>query len=142
MPVAAAPKLSDSELVEMLSLMKGADSVELKLTIPESSQRSTLEALGMDPLGAQVRLVHFYDTPDLTLESQGVVVRARRVAQKGDDSAAVSFAREAIRVGGESADRYVLLAHSLERLGKHDDAQDATLKALELDPSRFKVEDQ
>jgi hypothetical protein len=86
MPVAAAPKLSDSELVEMLSLMKGADSVELKLTIPESSQRSTLEALGMDPLGAQVRLVHFYDTPDLTLESQGVVVRARRVAQKGDDS--------------------------------------------------------
>jgi hypothetical protein len=86
MPLAAAPKLSDSELVEMLSLMKGADSVELKLTIPESSQRSTLEALGMDPLGAQVRLVHFYDTPDLTLESQGVVVRARRVAQKGDDS--------------------------------------------------------
>jgi hypothetical protein len=40
----------------------------------------------MDPLGAQVRLVHFYDTPDLTLESHGVVVRARRVAQKGDDS--------------------------------------------------------
>jgi hypothetical protein len=86
MPVAAAPQLSDSELVEMLSLMKGADSVELKLTIPETSQRSTLEALDMDPLGAQVRLVHFYDTPDLTLESHGVVVRARRVAQKGDDS--------------------------------------------------------
>jgi hypothetical protein len=40
----------------------------------------------MDPLGAQVRLVHFYDTPELTLESHGVVVRARRVAQKGDDS--------------------------------------------------------
>jgi hypothetical protein len=86
MPVAAAPKLSDSELVDMLALMKGADSVELKLTIPETSQRSTLEALGMDPLGAQVRLVHFYDTPELTLESHGVVVRARRVAQKGDDS--------------------------------------------------------
>jgi hypothetical protein len=86
MPVAAAPQLSDSELVEMLSLMKGADSVELKLTIPETSQRSTMEALDMDPLGAQVRLVHFYDTPDLTLESHGVVVRARRVAQKGDDS--------------------------------------------------------
>jgi hypothetical protein len=86
MPVAAAPQLSDSELVEMLSLMKGADSVELKLTIPETSQRSTMEALGMDPLGAQVRLIHFHDTPDLTLESHGVVVRARRVAQKGDDS--------------------------------------------------------
>ena len=42
--------------------------------IPESIQRSTLEALGLDPLGAQVRLVYFYDTPDLTFESRGVVV--------------------------------------------------------------------
>jgi hypothetical protein len=86
MPVVATPALSDEALVEMLSLIKGADSVELKLTIPESSQRSTVLALGMDPLGAQVRLVYFFDTPDLTLESHGVVVRARRVAQKGDDS--------------------------------------------------------
>jgi len=78
--------LSDSELVDMMALLKGADSVELKLTIPETSQRATLEALGLDPLGAQVRLVHFYDTPDLQLESAGVVVRARRVAQRGDDS--------------------------------------------------------
>jgi hypothetical protein len=29
--------------------------VELKLTIPESSQRSTVQAPGMDPLGAQAR---------------------------------------------------------------------------------------
>jgi hypothetical protein len=86
MPTAAAPALSDDALVEMLSLIKGADSVELKLTIPETSQRSTVQALGIDPIGAQVRLVHFYDTPDLTLEKAGVVVRARRVAQKGDDS--------------------------------------------------------
>ena len=83
---AAAPKLSDEGLVEMLSLMQGADSVELKLTIPESAQRSAIEALGMDPLGAQVRMVYFFDTPELALESAGVVVRARRVARKGDDS--------------------------------------------------------
>jgi hypothetical protein len=82
----AAPALSDDALVELLSLVKGADSVELKLTIPESSQRSTVQALGMDPLGAQVRLVYFFDTPDLALERAGVVVRARRVAGKGDDS--------------------------------------------------------
>jgi hypothetical protein len=86
MPTVATPALSDDALVEMLSVMKRADSVELKLTIPESSQRSTLQALGIDPLGAQVRLVYFYDTPDLKLESHGVVVRARRVAGKGDDS--------------------------------------------------------
>jgi hypothetical protein len=82
----ATPQVADEQLVEMLSVMKRADSVELKLTIPESSQRSTVQALGMDPLGAQVRLVYFYDTPDLALERQGVVVRARRVAGKGDDS--------------------------------------------------------
>jgi hypothetical protein len=86
MPAVATPALSDEQLVEMLSLIKGSDSVELKLTIPESSQRSAVLSLGMDPLGAQVRLVYFFDTPDLGLESHGVVVRARRVAQKGDDS--------------------------------------------------------
>ena len=51
--------------------MKGADSVELKLTIPESIQRSTVQALGIDPLGAQVRLVYFYDTPDLRSRAKG-----------------------------------------------------------------------
>jgi hypothetical protein len=86
MPSLATPNLTDEQLAEMLSLMKGAGSVELKVTIPESSQRSTVQALGMDPLGAQVRLVSFYDTPDLALESAGVVVRSRRVAGKGDDS--------------------------------------------------------
>ena len=81
----AAPALSDDALVEMLSLMQDSDSVELKLTIPESAQRSTVLALGMDPLDAQVRLIYFFDTPDLALERSGVVVRARRV-RRGDDS--------------------------------------------------------
>jgi hypothetical protein len=80
-----APALSDDALVEMLSLMQDSDSVELKLTIPESAQRSTVMALGMDPLDAQVRLIYFFDTPDLALERSGVVVRARRV-RRGDDS--------------------------------------------------------
>ncbi len=86
MPSVVAPALSDEQLAEMMAVMKSADSVELKVTIPESIQRSTLQALGIDPLGAQVRLVYFFDTPDLTLESKGVVVRARRVAGRGDDS--------------------------------------------------------
>jgi hypothetical protein len=38
----ATPTLSDDALVEMLSLMQDSDSVELKLTIPESAQRSTV----------------------------------------------------------------------------------------------------
>jgi hypothetical protein len=67
-------------------LIGGADSVELKLTIPESAQRSAVEALDMDPLDAQLRQVYFFDTPDLALFEQGVVARARRVQKKGDDS--------------------------------------------------------
>jgi hypothetical protein len=42
--------------------------------------------LGMDPLESQIRQVFFFDTPDLTLNRRGVVVRARRVQGRGDDS--------------------------------------------------------
>jgi hypothetical protein len=85
MSTGAAPR-SDEQLVEMLDLMRQADSVELKLTVPLASQRAALTALGLDPLDAQIRLVYFFDTPDLALHEAGVVVRARRVQGKGDDS--------------------------------------------------------
>src|SRR6476619_4520120 len=83
---AQVSSLSDSQLVELLSVLSASDSVELKLTVPESQQRSTVSALGMDPLEAQIRQVFFFDTPDLTLDKAGVVVRARRVQDKRDDS--------------------------------------------------------
>jgi hypothetical protein len=79
-------RLSDADLVKLLPLLEGADSVELKLTVPESEQRSTLRALELDPLDAQIRQVYFFDTPDLALDAHGVVVRARRVQRRGDDS--------------------------------------------------------
>jgi hypothetical protein len=80
------PRISDEQVGELLRLLEGADSVELKLTVPDSDLRSTVAALGMDPLEAQIRQVFFFDTPDLRLNERGVVVRARRVQQKGDDS--------------------------------------------------------
>src|SRR4030095_8382996 len=67
-------------------LTKGADSVELKLTVPVSERTSGAAALGVDPLESQLRHVYFFDTPDLKLYHAGVVVRARRVQQKGDDT--------------------------------------------------------
>ena len=79
------PLIAD-ELEQMFALIKDADSVELKLTVPETDQRSTLVALGIDPLDAEIRQVFFFDTPDLALNQRGVVVRARRVQRKGDDS--------------------------------------------------------
>ena len=80
------PTFSSEELTQLLSLIKDSDSVELKLTVPDSDQRSTVVALGMDPLEAQIRQVFFFDTPDLKLDKAGVVVRARRIQGKGDDS--------------------------------------------------------
>ena len=78
--------LTDEQLAEVLELTKGADSVELKLTVPDSEHRSTVRALGIDPLDVQMRQVFFFDTPDLKLNAHGLVVRARRVQGKGDDS--------------------------------------------------------
>ena len=83
---ATRPGLSDAEVADLLGLLEGADSVELKLTVPEADQRSSVTALGMDPVAAQIRQVFFFDTPDLALNGAGVVVRARRVQAKGDDS--------------------------------------------------------
>jgi len=81
-----APAFNDEQLVDMLALMGGSDSVELKMSIPLAQQRAAVEALGLDPLDAQVRMVHFYDTPDLKLNKAGVVVRARRVQGREDDT--------------------------------------------------------
>ena len=77
---------SSDEIARLLALIKESESVELKLTVPEPQQRSTAVALGLDPLAAQLRQVFFFDTPQLALDKHGVVVRARRVQGKGDDS--------------------------------------------------------
>jgi hypothetical protein len=81
----AAPRLAPEQLEELKTLLQGADSVELKLTVPDGDQRSAIRALQMDPLEAEVRQVFFFDTPDLLLNQHGVIVRARRTP-KGDDS--------------------------------------------------------
>ncbi|HKY15774.1 MAG TPA: hypothetical protein VJM33_12690 [Microthrixaceae bacterium] len=79
-------RLLDADVIELLRLVRGADSVELKVTVPSTARRSTVTALGIDPLDAQIRQVYFFDTPDLALNRAGVVARARRVQGKGDDS--------------------------------------------------------
>jgi hypothetical protein len=87
MPARRNPKpLLDDELEQMFALIKEADSVELKLTVSESHQQSTVAALGMDPLDSQIRQVFFFDTPDLTLNRHGLVVRTRRVQRRAADS--------------------------------------------------------
>jgi hypothetical protein len=79
-------EMADEELRQLMEVVGGSDSVELKLTVPEEHHRSTIAGLGMDALQAQIRQVYFFDTPDLALNRQGVVVRARRVQGRGDDT--------------------------------------------------------
>jgi hypothetical protein len=82
----SAAQMSDEEASALLALMKGADGVELKLTVPDSERRSAVSALGLDPLDAQLRQVWFLDTPDLALDRHGVVARVRRIQRRPHDS--------------------------------------------------------
>jgi hypothetical protein len=79
------PRLSDTAVAQLLELLKGVDSVELKLTMPMTAHRATIRGLPLDPVEAQPRQVFFFDTPDLDLDRAGIVVRARRIqGGKGD----------------------------------------------------------
>jgi hypothetical protein len=78
--------LTDPQMAEIMGLLRGSDTVELKLTVPESQQRAAIRGLGLDALDAQIRQVVFFDTPDLALDDAGVVVRARRIQGRIGDS--------------------------------------------------------
>jgi hypothetical protein len=87
-PIAETPahSLSGAQLNEILSLLRGSDTVELKVTVPAVRRRSMIVRLGMDPMRAELRQVAYFDTPDLRLNQQGLVVRARRVQRKAGDT--------------------------------------------------------
>ncbi|MFD7072897.1 hypothetical protein ACFU7D_21435 [Nocardioides sp. NPDC057577] len=78
--------LSAEQLGELIELIRQADSVELKMTVPNAERPLAVAALGLDPLDAQIRQVFFFDTADLALNQRGLVVRARRIQGRNDDS--------------------------------------------------------
>ena len=81
-----APTIPDDEIDRLVGLLREADSAELKLSVPATDLRATATALELDPLDAQIRHVFFFDTPDLALDRHGLVVRARRIQKRGDDT--------------------------------------------------------
>lgn len=87
---ALAKPLTSEQLVEMFRLVKGATSVELKLSIPVGVGNATIKSIGLDPVEAQPRQAFFFDTPDLALNKAGVVVRARRI-QGGDGDTVIKL---------------------------------------------------
>jgi hypothetical protein len=74
-----AARISEADTAKLLQLLKGVDSVELKATIPAGEHRATIRGLPLDPVEAQPRQVFFFDTPDLSLNRAGIVVRTRRI---------------------------------------------------------------
>ena len=77
---------TNEQLKQVFELLPGADSVELKLTVPDANQRSAVASLGMDPLEAQIRQIFFFDTPELALFEAGLVLRTRRIQGEAEDS--------------------------------------------------------
>ncbi len=86
---ALAKPLTGEQIIEMFRLVKGATSVELKLSVPVG-QRATVKSIGLDPVEAQPRQAFFFDTPDLALNQAGIVVRARRI-QGGDGDTVIKL---------------------------------------------------
>jgi hypothetical protein len=77
-------QLNETRIAEARSLFKDAESVELKMTVADGDLYSATTALGLDVLDAELRQVVFFDTPDLTLDHAGIIVRARRARKGGD----------------------------------------------------------
>ena len=70
----------------MLSILTDADSVELKMSVPDADRRSAIAALGLDPLVADVVQIWFFDTVDLDLNASGVIARVRRTKARDDST--------------------------------------------------------
>ncbi len=77
-PAGPAPTLSPEQVAELIDVIKGVNSVELKLSVPLVSHQATIRAIGLDPVEAQPRQAFFFDTPDLALNRAGLVIRVRR----------------------------------------------------------------
>jgi hypothetical protein len=85
---AAHPKaLTNLQLTEIMAILQDVQSVELKLTVPSTSQRATIRGVGLDPVEAEPRQIFFFDTPDLRLNKAGLIVRARRIQGGSADTA-------------------------------------------------------
>ncbi len=66
--------------------MAATDAVEIKCTIRPDQELRAERAMEVDEDTAEVRLVYFYDTPELDLFKARVVLRARLLKGDADDS--------------------------------------------------------
>lgn len=75
----------------------GMDAVEIKVTIRPDQELRAERAMQVDEDTADIRLIYFYDTPNLDLFEAGIALRARLI--KGDDdNSTVKFRSSSQRV--------------------------------------------
>lgn len=74
------------------------DAVEIKITIRPDQELRAERSMEVSEDTADVRLVYFYDTPDLDLFKAGVVLRARLLKGDDDDSTVKFRAVEAASI--------------------------------------------
>jgi inorganic triphosphatase YgiF len=77
--------MNREQRLEMLGRLAEVPSVELKMNI-RADQRMALSGLELDAMRGRLREVFFFDTPDLTLYRNGLVIRARRTQGDDDDT--------------------------------------------------------
>jgi hypothetical protein len=77
------------------------NAVEIKVTIRADQELRAEREMEVDEDTADVRLIYFYDTPDLDLFNAGVVMRARLVKGDADDSTVKFRPVEAASVPGD-----------------------------------------
>jgi hypothetical protein len=68
------------------SIFAGMDAVEIKVTIRPDQELRAERTMQVNEDTADVRLIYFYDTPDLDLFKAGIALRARLVKGDDDDS--------------------------------------------------------
>lgn len=75
----------------------GTDAVEIKVTIRPDEELRAERALRVNEDTADIRLIYFYDTPNLDLFAAGIALRARLI--KGDDdNSTVKFRSASLQV--------------------------------------------
>jgi hypothetical protein len=80
------PTQGTSEGARRNPLMAGVAGVEIKVTLRPDEELRGIRALELNEDSAEIRVIYFYDTPDLILFNAGVLLRARLVKGENDDS--------------------------------------------------------
>jgi hypothetical protein len=81
-----ATKVSERKRKGFESKIAGSKKVEIKITVAGSDEARAYEALDIGRQDAVRREIYFFDTPDLSLFKEGIILRARAIENDDHDS--------------------------------------------------------